>query len=426
MKLDPKVPHAFHLEVENDPFEDSMASSGRSSPEDAPDIDTRPMVLNMGPSHPAMHGVVRMVLTLQGETVVKADPEIGYMHRCFEKQSENATWTQVFPYTDRLNYCSPFTNNVAYAGAVEKLLGVDITERAKYIRVLVCEMSRITDHLTCNGAGAMELGAFTVFLYMIQAREDFYRLAEELCGARLTVSYVRIGGVKADLPAGFLPRVEAALKNTERLLKDCEKLVLRNRIFLDRCKGVGILSKEDAISYGYTGPCLRATGVDYDVRKAHPYLVYDRFDSETAVGTRGDTLDRFLVRMEELRQSMRIIRQVIQQIPRGPVLIDNPSITLPPKEAVYNTIEGMMRHFKLIMEGIKVPKGEAYYYTEGANGELGFYVVSDGGGGPYKCRARSPGFALTSSLSQILRGGQLADIIPVYGSLNYIAGEVER
>jgi NADH-quinone oxidoreductase subunit D len=426
MKLDPKVPHAFHVEVENDPFEDSMASPGRSTPEDAPDIEARPMILNMGPSHPAMHGVMRMLLTLQGELVLKADPEIGFMHRCFEKQSENATWTQVFPYTDRLNYSSSFTNNVAYAGAVEKLLDIQIPERAQYIRVLICEMSRIGDHLTCNGAGAMELGAFTVFLYMIQAREDFYRLAEDLCGARLTVSYVRIGGVKADLPAGYLERVEQAIKNTERLLIDCEKLVLRNRIFLDRCKGVGILSKEDAVSYGYTGPCLRATGIDYDVRKAHPYLVYDRFDFETAIGTQGDTLDRFLVRMEEIRQSIRIIRQLYKQISRGPILIDDPNIALPPKEAVYNTIEGMMRHFKLIMEGIKVPKGEAYYYTEGANGELGFYVVSDGGGGPYKCRPRSPGFALTSSLGQLLRGGQLADIIPVYGSINYIAGEVER
>jgi NADH-quinone oxidoreductase subunit D len=272
----------------------------------------------------------------------------------------------------------------------------------------------------------MELGAFTVFLYMIQAREEWYHLAEELCGARLTVSYVRIGGVKADLPAGFLKKIEGALKKTEKLMLDCEKLVLRNRIFLDRCKNVGIISKEDAISYGYTGPCLRATGVDYDVRKAHPYLVYDHFDFETAIGTRGDTLDRFLVRMEELRQSFRIIRQLVKQIPAGPILADDPLVTLPPKEAVYNTIEGMMRHFKLIMEGIKVPKGEAYYYTEGANGELGFYVVSDGGGGPYKCRPRSPGFALTSSLSLLLKGGMIADVIPVYGSLNYIAGEVER
>jgi NADH-quinone oxidoreductase subunit D len=422
--LDPKVPHAFHVSVEDDPFEDSMM--GEAAPEDAPDLDSRPMVLNMGPSHPAMHGVVRMVLTLQGETITKADPEIGFMHRCFEKQSENSSWTQVFPYTDRLNYASPFLNNIAYAGAVEKLIGLDIPERAKYIRVITGEMSRITDHLTCVGAGSMELGAFTVFLYMIQARELFYFLAEEICGARLTVSYVRVGGLRYDLPVGFTDRLEVAIQKTEKLLLDCEKLILRNKIFLDRCHNVGIVTQEDAISYGFTGPCLRSTGVDYDVRKAHPYLVYDRLDFDVVVGSRGDTLDRYLVRLEEIRQSIKIIRQAVRQMPPGPVLLDHPSYTLPPKEMVYNTIEGMMRHFKIIMEGIRVPKGEAYYYTEAANGELGFYIVSDGGGGPYKCRVRSPGFPIISSISQLLQGAMIADIIPIYGSLNYIAGEVER
>jgi NADH-quinone oxidoreductase subunit D len=418
------VPHAFHVSVEDDPFEDSM--SGRSAPDDAPDIDSRPMILNMGPSHPAMHGVVRLVLQLQGETIAKADVEIGYMHRCFEKMSENSTWTQVFPYTDRLNYASPFLNNIAYAGAVEKLLGVDIPERAKYIRVIIGEISRICDHLTCLGAGSMELGAFTVFLYAIQARELFYQLSEEICGARLTVSYVRVGGLKADLPAGFAEKLEESLRQTERLLGDCEKLILRNRIFLDRCRDVAAISAEEAISYGWTGPCLRASGVDYDVRKAHPYLVYDRFEFEVPVGERGDTLDRYLVRLEELKQSIKILRQAMKQIPAGPVLLDHPNITLPPKELVYNTIEGMMRHFKIVMEGIKVPPGEAYYYTEGANGELGFYIVSDGGGGPYKCRARAPGFPIVSAISRLITGHMIADIIPIYGSLNYIAGEVER
>lgn len=426
MELDPKVPHAFHFSVEDDPFEESMSSAGNGELLDAPDLDPRPMVLNMGPSHPAMHGVVRLVLTLQGETIVKAEPEIGFMHRCFEKMSENATWNQVFPYTDRLNYASPFLNNIAYAGAVEKLLGAEIPERAQYIRVIVGEMSRITDHLTCLGAGCMELGAFTVFLYMIQARELFYQLAEEICGARLTVAYIRIGGLRADLPAGFFGRLEEVIRKTEKLLSDCEKLILRNRIFLDRCRNVGVISKEDAISYGFTGPCLRATGVEYDVRKAHPYLVYNRFDFEVPIGTRGDTLDRYLVRLEEIRQSISILRQAMRQIPSGPVLLDDPTFTLPPKELVYNTIEGMMRHFKMIMEGFKIPKGEAYYYTEGANGELAFYIVSDGGGGPYKCRVRPPGFPIVSALGKILEGAMLADVIPIYGSLNYIAGEVER
>jgi NADH-quinone oxidoreductase subunit D len=237
---------------------------------------------------------------------------------------------------------------------------------------------------------------------------------------------VRIGGLKADLPVGFEERLETALKETERLLIDCKKLILRNRIYIDRCRGVGIMTKEEVVSYGFTGPVLRAAGVEYDIRKAHPYLVYDRLDFEVVLGAVGDSLDRYFVRLEEIYESIKIIRQVMKQMPKGPVLVDDPGVALPPKELVYNTIEGMMRHFKLIMEGIKVPKGEAYYYTEGANGELGFYLVSDGGGGPYKCRPRSPGFAIVSSIPRILKGAQIADIIPIYGSLNYIAGEVER
>lgn len=434
------------------------------------------MLLNVGPSHPAMHGIVRIITELDGEIVVNAEVEIGYLHRAFEKHAEQSGYLQVIPYTDRLNYVSPLINNVGYCLAVEKLFSLETTERAKYIRVIMSEISRITDHLTCIGASAMEMGAFTVFLYMIKAREFFYEVIEAVTGARLTISYTRIGGVKGDLPPDFEAQCRSAIRETRKVLKECDQLLTRNRIFVDRMKDIGIISKEDAVAYGITGPFLRSTGVDFDVRRATPYLVYDRFDFEIPMGEHGDNYDRYLCRMEEMEQSMRIIEQALEQIPGGPVLLDmegnvipaekmvdeakmgriqgicgklahvDPTLggaskaiysqigsqdkdaALPPKEDTYSNIEGLMHHFKMIMQGhgIRPPKGEVYQAVEGANGELGFYVVSDGTDRPYRVRVRPPCFVIMAALPLILKGGTMADIIPTFGSVNMIGGELDR
>ncbi len=391
-------------------------------------LPTDPMTLNMGPSHPAVHGTVRIVLTVDGETVTDSDVQIGYLHRCFEKESEHATWTQIFPYTDRLNYVSPLLNNVGFALAVEKLLGIDkqIPERAQYIRVIVGEMSRITDHLTCLGASTAELGAITVFMWMVKVREWLWEILEELTGARLTHSYVRVGGVSADLTANFAERLRNVLGKARETLVDVEKALIKNRIFRDRMDGVGIMTPEDAIAYGWTGPCLRSTGVPYDVRKDHPYLVYDRFDFDVPVGSTGDNFDRYAVRLEEIRQSIRIIEQALDQIAPGPVLHDDPRIALPPKREVYNTIEGMIGHFKIIFDGIKIPAGEVYSYTEAGNGELGFYIVSDGTGRPYRCHVRAPSFIVMQSVHKLIQGVGVADIVPIFGMINMIGGECDR
>jgi NADH-quinone oxidoreductase subunit D len=384
------------------------------------------MELQMGPSHPATHGTIKFNLKLEGEKVLECDTEVGYLHRGFDKMSEQGTWTQVIPYTDRLNYVSPLINNVGYAMAVEKLLGVETTPRCQYIRVVASEISRITDHLTCCGMAASELGAITVGFYMIEARELLTRIVEELTGARLTVSYVRIGGLKHDLPEGFAERVRDAFAKTRRLMTDCEKLLSRNRIFIDRMSNVGVISKETALDYGLTGPILRSTGVDYDVRKLQPYLVYDRMDFTVPLGTRGDNYDRFLVRTEEIEQSMRIVEQALEQMPTGPISIDDPRIVLPEKEKVYNSIEGLMHHFKIIMEGVHVPPGEVYQAVEGGNGELGFYLVSDGGGKPYRVRVRPPCFIAMAAFREMIKGYAVADIVPTFGMINMIGGECDR
>jgi NADH-quinone oxidoreductase subunit D len=392
------------------------------------ELPTEPMKVNMGPSHPATHGTVRIVLTVEGETVKDGDVQIGYLHRCFEKEAEAATWAQVFPYTDRLNYVSPMLNNVGYALAVEKLLGVTdrIPERAQYIRVIVGELSRICDHLTCCAAGAMELGAMTLFFYAIKGREWIWELLEELSGARLTYSYVRIGGVAYDLPEGWSEKVQALFPKLEEIVKDLSGATLENKFFRDRMDGTGIISQERALSYGWTGASLRSTGIPYDVRVAHPYLVYDRFDFEVPVGSKGDNFDRFICRIDEIHQSIRILKQAFAQIAPGSVVLDDPRIVLPPKQEVYNTIEGMISHFKLVVDGIKVPPGEIYSYTEAGNGELGFYLVSDGTGRPVKCRVRPPCFCVVSALPELIKDKPLADIIPTFDMMNMIGGECDR
>ncbi len=390
------------------------------------DIHTEPMIVQMGPSHPATHGTVRFTLTLDGESVIKCDTEVGYLHRGFEKESENSTWTQVFPYTDRLNYVSPVLNNFGYALAVEKLLGITVPERCNYIRTIMGEVSRLSDHLTCVGAGGLELGAMTAFLYAIEGRELVWDLIEQVTGARLTVSYGRIGGVKDDLPADFAANWAVVRKRLIEIHETTHKLLTRNRIFLDRMEGTGVITPEAAISYGYTGVALRSTGVGYDVRKDHPYFCYDRVDFDVPVGHHGDNFDRYLCRMDEMVQSIRIIDQCLAQIQPGPVNSDDPRVVLPEKQKVYNTIESMIQHFKIIFEGIQVPAGEVYSYTEAGNGELGYYIVSNGTGKPWKIHVRAPSFIMMGGIHKLFEGALLADIIPTFDTINMIGGECDR
>jgi NADH-quinone oxidoreductase subunit D len=391
------------------------------------ELSNEPMLLNVGPAHPAMHGTVRCVMELSGESIERVDVQVGYLHRGFEKMCERGTWTQVFPYVDRCNYISPMLNNVGFALACEKMLGIEVPARCAYYRVALGELARISDHLTCDGAMAMELGAFTPFLWMIKAREMIWDLLEEETGARLTHSFGRIGGMAKPPTTGFKETTRATVAHVLSVVEECEKLLLGNRIFLDRLQDIGVISAEDAISLGWTGPCLRASGVPYDVRKAHPYSRYDEFDFEVPVGTAGDCFDRFMVRLAEIRQSASIIHQALEKLAdEGPVNVDDPRVVLPDKHEVYTTIEGAIRHFKIVMEGLKIPAGEVYSYTEGGNGELGFYLVSDGSGTPYRVRIRPPCFLVTAGLSRVITGQMMSDVVPCFGSLNMIGGECDR
>jgi len=389
-------------------------------------LHTDHMVLNMGPSHPATHGTVKFLLTLDGETVVDMTVEVGYLHRGFEKMCESVSYSNVFPYTDRLNYCSAIMNNIGYALAVEKLCDLEVTERCKYIRVVTNELARISDHYTNIAAAALELGALTAFIYFVEARELVWDLLEKVCGARLTSNYIRVGGLMCDLPSGFNDDLEATYPKLDKLFDDVDKLLTKNRIFLDRMRDTGAISKEEAISWGFTGPCLRACGIDYDIRKKQPYLVYDRLDFDIPLGTTGDNFDRYLVRMEEIKQSLKIIKQAMKDMPEGPINIDNPYLRIPSKQDVYSQMEEMIAHFKVVIDGVKPPVGEVYYATEAANGELGFYIVSDGSGKPWKCRVRPPCFTMTGALPELCKGGMLADIIPTFDLLNMIGGECDR
>ncbi len=390
------------------------------------DVHSEPMILQMGPSHPATHGTVRFTLTLEGEKIIKCETEVGYLHRGFEKECENSTWTQVFPYTDRLNYVSPLLNNFGYALAVERLLEIEVPDRCDWIRTLMGEISRLSDHLTCTGAAALELGAMSAFLYAIEGRELVWDLIEEVTGARLTVSYGRIGGLKDDLTDGFAERWAYTKQRLFEIRDEIDKLLTRNRIFLDRFRGTGVLTSDMAVSYGYTGPCLRSTGVAYDVRKDHPYFKYDEVDFDVPIGEHGDNYDRYLMRMEEIVQSIRIIDQALEKMEPGPINTDDPRVMLPEKEKVYNTIEGMISHFKIIFEGIQVPPGEVYSYTEAGNGELGFYIVSNGTGKPWKIHVRSPSLIMMGGIHKLIEGGLLADIIPTFDTINMIGGECDK
>jgi NADH-quinone oxidoreductase subunit D len=392
------------------------------------DMQAEPMILNIGPSHPATHATLRFIAELDGETILRLTPEFGYLHRGFEKESENATWTKVIPYTDRLNYVSSLMNNVGYVMAVEKLCGIEVTERCQYIRVLICELSRIIDHMVCVGTNMVDIGALTNFWYFWKPREEVYmHLIEPLTGIRLTTAYTRIGGLQWDLPGGWVEKCRDICRNViVPAIADVNALLTKNRIFIERTMGVGAITPKEAIARGFTGPCLRAAGVPLDLRKDEPYLVYDRFDFDVPVGEQGDTCDRYMVRMEEMRQSLRIIEQALEALPGGPVNMDDPRFILPEKADVYENIEALMNHFKHVMDGVQVPPGEVYSATEAANGELGYYIVSKGGGGPYKIKVRPPCFPLFQGMPHLCEGGMIADLIAVLGSVNIIAGELDR
>jgi len=430
------------------------------------------MLLNMGPSHPAMHGTIRVMLELDGEKILNSEVEVGYLHRGFEKTCEHKTYFNLLPYTDRMNYVSPLINNLGYVMTMEKMLGLEIPERAQYIRILMSELSRVSDHLTCLAAMAMECGAFTVFLYKMKAREFIWDVIERTTGARMTTSYIRIGGVRAELHPDWKEDVQKAIIETRKVLKDVHGLLDKNKIFLNRTRDIAVVSQEMAISYGWTGPCLRSTGVYYDVRKAHPYLVYDKLNFEVPLGERGDNFDRYMVRMKEMEQSLRIIEQVIEKIPESSapaqleargiepteaikssrskktekkiilspnlegsesvrykdIMASDKKYIIPPKEKTYTTIEGLINHFKFFMKehGIRPPKGDVYFSVEGGNGELGFYIVSDGTDKPYRLHVRAPCFHIVSAMEEMIQGHYVADIIPTFGSFNMIGGELDR
>jgi len=410
--------HADEREIEETPSGDDSELEAH--------LQTRRMMINLGPSHPAMHGTVRMRVELEGETIVRADPEIGFLHRGFQKSCENVTWNQCLPYTDRLNYVSAIMNNLGFLKAVETLIGLEIPERAQYIRVIASELHRMHDHLTCVGAIGLELGGFSAFLYAIEGRELIMDRVSELTGARLTTTFGRVGGLNRDLPEGWIDRVTRTLDKIHELLGEVDGLLTANRIFVDRMRGTGVITAQDALDFGFTGPCLRANGINYDVRKARPYWVYDRMNFDVPVGQNGDNYDRYLMRMEELKQSEAIVRQALKEAPPGPIMVDDWRIALPPKAEVYGTIEGVIAHFKLVMEGVPVPPGEIYDCTEAANGELGWYLVSDGSGRPYKVHVRAPGFAILSGVPRMIEGKMLADLIPTFDTINMIGGEVEQ
>jgi NADH-quinone oxidoreductase subunit C/D len=412
---------------EADDLLDELEVRHRRQPERLRDLDAgQTMVLNLGPSHPASHGTLRNLVELDGETILFTVPEIGYLHRGFEKSAETHEYNQVIPYTDRLNYCSAICNNVGYAKAVEALCGIEVPERCRYIRVILAELSRIMDHLVCNAANLVDLGALTNYWYLFNLREKIYDVIEGVTGARLTNSYTRIGGLWKDVDEDFVAGCRTLLQEVPRHVGDTLKLVARNRIFLDRTVGVGRISLDDAIACGYTGPCLRAAGLEYDLRKSEPYYGYDRFRFDVPTGHQGDTYDRIMVRFEEINQSVRIVEQALDQLPPGPIRADHPGSVMPDKSQTYNNIEGMVNHFKVVMHGINPPAGEVYDWTESPNGELGFYVVSDGSMRPYKCKVRPPCFYIYSSIPRLIEGGMVADAIAVLGSLNIIAGELDR
>ncbi len=390
------------------------------------DIAGEHMLINIGPQHPATHGVLRLVLELDGETVIRCIPHIGYLHSSFEKLGEYRDWNQVIPLTDRMDYLAPLIYNCCYAMAVEKLMGVQVTERCKVVRVICMELDRIFSHLLWLGTTGIDLGAFTVFLYTFQERERIYDLHENFTGARITTSSTRIGGMMADLPAGWIEQLQEFVNTFPRTLDEADTLLTNNAIWVGRTQGVGVISAEDAVNFGLSGPNLRASGVDYDIRKDRPYYDYETYDFDVPVGEHGDIYDRYLCRMEEMRQSVRILQQAIDRLPGGPINVDDPRVILPPKTAAMNDMESMIHHFKVVMEGVRAPVGESWFSVESSKGELGMYVVSDGGPKPVRWRVRGPSFINIAALPHMIEGALLSDVIAVNASLDIVLGEIDR
>jgi NADH-quinone oxidoreductase subunit D len=384
------------------------------------------MLINIGPTHPTTHGAFRIMAKINGEIVEKSYCEFGYTHRAKEKLGENRTYHQFIVYTDRLNYCSSLMNNVGYAMSVERLMGIEVPDRAIWIRMMCSELARVIDHLICVGINAVDLGAFTFFTYGYQQREMAYTLIEKLCGARLTTSYTRIGGLMADAPEGWEKELKEWVKDTRKVMAELDRLLTENRIWFKRTKGIAVFNKEQCLAYSFTGPNARAAGLDIDLRRDQPYMFYDKVDFDVPVAQTGDIFDRFYVRMQEINQSLDILTQCADRIKKGPIWAEDKRTRIPDKDVVYNTMEGLIHHFKFFMTGFNVPQGEAYTMTEAANGELGFYIISKGGPSAHRMRIRGPSFWHYQGLSPMAQGGYIADMIGALGSINVIAGELDR
>jgi NADH-quinone oxidoreductase subunit D len=384
------------------------------------------MILNMGPQHPATHGVLRLVLRLDGETVIACVPELGYLHRGYEKLAENMSYYEFIPHTDRLDYISPMANNVGWVLAVEKLAGIEAPPRAQYIRMMIAELARITSHLVAIGAFAMDVGALTIFLWTLREREKVLDIWDILCGARFTNSYTRIGGVANDAQPEALAKTKWFIDQFEDNLVECEKLINTNRIFIERVDGVGVISKEEAIDLGFTGPNIRACGVPYDLRRVQPYLKYSEIDFDVPVYAEGDSLARYFVRLDEMRESTKIVRQVLDKMPQGEVLLNQPKKVLPHKTEIYTKMEELIHDFMIVNFGINPPEGEIYHAIEGSKGELGFYLVSKGEGHPWKCKIRSPSFGNLQVLPKLLVGQMISDVVAIVGSIDPIMGEADK
>jgi NADH-quinone oxidoreductase subunit D len=404
-------------------YEALMGADSNITIEDALEHE---MILNMGPQHPATHGVLRLVLRLDGETIIGCVPELGYLHRGYEKMAENMSYYEYIPHTDRLDYISPMANNVAWVLAVEKLAGIEAPKRAQYIRMMIAELARIASHLVAVGSFAMDVGALTVFLWTLREREKILDIWDILCGARFTNSYTRIGGVANDAQPEALAKAKWFIEQFEEKLVECEALINANRIFIDRVEGIGVLSKEDAIDLGFSGPNLRASGVDFDLRKNAPYLCYNEVDFKVPVYTEGDALARYFLRLDEMRESVKIIQQVIEKMPAGEVLLNQPKKVLPHKAEVYSKMEELIHDFMIVNFGINPPEGEIYHAVEGSKGELGFYLVSKGEGKPWKCKIRSPSFNNIQSLPKLVIGHMISDVVAIVGSIDPIMGEADK
>jgi NADH-quinone oxidoreductase subunit D len=391
-----------------------------------PELRGEHMLINIGPQHPATHGVLRLVLELDGETVIKCTPHIGYLHSSFEKLGEYRTWNQIIPLTDRMDYLAPLIYNCAFAMAVEKLMGIEVTERCRIVRVICMELDRVFSHLLWLGTTAIDIGAFTVFLYTFQERERIYDLHEQFTGARITTSATRIGGMMADLPVGWTDALRTFLETFPRTLDEVETLLTNNQIWIGRNRDIGVISAENAVNHGLTGANLRASGVSFDVRKDRPYYDYETYDFDVPVGEHGDCYDRYLVRMDEMRQSLRILDQALRRLPGGPINVQDPRLILPGKTDCMADMESMIHHFKVVMEGVPAPPGESWFGIESSKGELGMYVVSDGGSKPVRWRVRGPSFINLSALPAMVEGSLLSDVIAVNASLDIVLGEIDR